>query len=42
MLECLGSDPTSPSYVAPENDDVWEFVSGVMSWIKDSARKGTD
>ncbi|MBU3564188.1 ATP-binding protein [Polynucleobacter sp. Latsch14-2] len=42
MLERLGSDPTSPSYVVPENDDVWEFVSGVMSWIKDSARKGTD
>jgi ABC-type cobalamin/Fe3+-siderophores transport system ATPase subunit len=42
MLERLGSDPTSPSYVAAETDDVWGFVSGVMSWIKDSARKGTD
>jgi ABC-type cobalamin/Fe3+-siderophores transport system ATPase subunit len=42
MLERLGSDPASPSYVEPDNDDVWEFVSGVMSWINNSARKGTD
>ncbi|HZF85362.1 MAG TPA: AAA family ATPase [Burkholderiaceae bacterium] len=41
-LERLGSDPSSQSYVRAGTDDVWQFMSGIMSWIKDRTRKGTD
>jgi len=41
MLERLGSDPESVNYVAPGAGDVWEFMSRVISWIKNPARRGT-
>lgn len=40
-LEKLGSDPLGTTYVRPANDDVWEFMRGIVGWIKDPARKGT-
>jgi hypothetical protein len=41
MLEKMGSDPASPDYLYPGNDDVWEFMRKIVAWIKNSARKGT-
>jgi hypothetical protein len=42
MLERLGSDPSDASYVHPASGDVWDFIRGVIDWIKDPARRGTD
>lgn len=42
MLERLGSDPNDAAYVKSAADDVWEFMRGVVKWVKDSKRKGTD
>lgn len=41
MLKALGSDPSALDYVRPENGDVWDFLRGVIAWIKNPARKGT-
>jgi predicted ATPase len=41
MLERLGSDPGNASYVQPGHDDVWAFMSSVVNWIKNPARRGT-
>jgi ABC-type polar amino acid transport system ATPase subunit len=41
MLERLGSDPLDKNYIKPGTDDVWEFVSKIISWISNAARKGT-
>ena len=41
MLERLGSDPADASYVRPEDDDVWEFVRGIVRWVRNGSRKGT-
>ncbi len=41
MLTRLGSDPTDPNYILPENDDVWEFIRKISDWIRNPARKGT-
>lgn len=40
MLERLGSDPTDMEYVKPADDDVWEFLRKIVSWIHDPARRG--
>jgi hypothetical protein len=40
MLERLGDDPSKPTYVHPAADDVWEFVHGIVDWIRNSERKG--
>jgi hypothetical protein len=42
MLERLGSDPNDAAYVKPAGGDVWEFMRGVIKWVKDTQRKGTD
>ncbi len=42
MLERLGSDPEDSNYISPGTNDVWEFIRGIIEWIKDSTRKGTD
>jgi ABC-type cobalamin/Fe3+-siderophores transport system ATPase subunit len=41
MLERLGSDPADDKYVRPANDDVWEFVRGIVKWVRNGSRKGT-
>lgn len=41
MLEKLGSDSSSDSYVRPANGDVWQFLRRVIDWIADPTRKGT-
>lgn len=41
MLERLGDDPGQPDYVKPTAGDVWEFMEGIVGWIRNSSRKGT-
>ncbi|MGO7344600.1 ATP-dependent endonuclease [Rhizobium johnstonii] len=41
ILERLGSDPSSPDYTKPAEEDVWLFMRDIASWIGNSARKGT-
>ncbi|RJF70876.1 ATP-dependent nuclease [Rhodopseudomonas palustris] len=41
MLERLGGDPSSASYVTPAAGDVWEFIRKILAWIEDPARLGT-
>jgi hypothetical protein len=36
----MGEEPTSPQYVQPTEDDVWEFMGGVKSWLFDQNRRG--
>lgn len=40
IFEALGNDPKVPSYVHPDDDDVWAFLDKVAAWIKDKARRG--
>jgi predicted ATPase len=42
MLERMGGDPMNASYVKPEVGDVWDFMRSIVTWVKDSQRKGTD
>lgn len=41
MLEKMGSDPASKSYLKPTQRDVWDFMRGIVAWVKNPARKGT-
>jgi hypothetical protein len=41
MLKRLGDDPASSDYVKPSTDDVWDFLRGIIEWVKNPARKGT-
>lgn len=41
MLERLGSDPADQNYVPTGEDDVWEFISNIVTWVRNTARKGT-
>lgn len=41
MLQALGDDPNSPSYVRPASGDVWAFLRRVIAWVKNPARAGT-
>jgi len=41
MLERLGSDPAAEGYIKPGTGDVWDFLKGVVAWIRNPARKGT-
>jgi hypothetical protein len=40
MMDTLGSDPTSDSYIKPGDDDVWAFMLSMAAWIGDPSRKG--
>jgi len=40
MLNRLGSNSNSESYVRPGRGDVWRFMSDVTAWVKDSSRAG--
>jgi hypothetical protein len=40
MLERLGDDHIKPEYVHPADDDVWEFMRRIITWIRNSERKG--
>ncbi|MBI3453018.1 MAG: hypothetical protein HY057_09400 [Rhodospirillales bacterium] len=40
ILEKMGSDPSSPDYVKPAQGDVWEFIRGIVAWIKNPDRNG--
>lgn len=39
-MEKLGDDPSNAKYVYPSNDDVWQFISQVLSWISNTSRRG--
>jgi hypothetical protein len=41
MLEKMGADPNNAAYVRPAAGDVWDFMRGIVGWIKNPARKGT-
>lgn len=41
ILERLGSDPSDSNYITPTSGDVWKFIESVISWIKNTSRKGT-
>jgi len=41
MLERLGSDSSTSSYISPGQDDVWAFMQEIVNWAKNPARKGT-
>lgn len=40
VFEKMGEDPTSGSYVRPNDGDVWAFLSKVKSWLMDANRRG--
>lgn len=40
MFDRLGDDPSNPSYVHPERNDVWEFLERIAIWVSDPNRKG--
>ncbi len=42
MLEKMGDEPTKPNYVRPAEDDVWQFIRGIILWVRDPARKGME
>ena len=41
VLNKMGSDPTKSDYLKPGANDVWEFCQRIISWIRNSDRKGT-
>lgn len=36
----LGSDPSLSTYVKPEQNDVWEFLSKIAAWVSNKDRLG--
>lgn len=40
IFEKMGEDPESPAYLKPTNDDVWEFIGNIKTWLFDPNRKG--
>ena len=40
VLNKMGNDPASASYLKPGSDDVWEFMRSIVGWIKNPARSG--
>ena len=40
VFEKLGSDPNDKCYVQPTNDDVWEFIKKIKSWVESENRFG--
>jgi hypothetical protein len=42
MLDRMGGDPSDANYVRPAAGDAWDFMRGVVEWVRNSQRKGTD
>lgn len=40
MLERLGSDSSDSEYVQPAPGDVWDFIRGIVKWVRDGERHG--
>tara|TARA_R110002049_G_C9133622_1_gene559167 strand:+ start:526 stop:2205 length:1680 start_codon:yes stop_codon:yes gene_type:complete len=40
IFEVLGGDPDSDNYVNPSNNDIWEFIRNIASWINNPNRNG--
>ena len=40
IFTAMGSNPSEPSYVRPTNDDVWEFMGSIRTWLSNPARRG--
>ncbi|HLO87727.1 MAG TPA: AAA family ATPase [Nostocaceae cyanobacterium] len=40
VFEKMGTDPSDPNYLKPQNGDVWDFIKNVASWIANPLRKG--
>jgi hypothetical protein len=38
VFERMGSDPTNAGYVTPGDDNVWQFIEAMRTWIGDAAR----
>jgi AAA15 family ATPase/GTPase len=36
----LGENPEDPNYVKPEENDVWNFMTNIKSWLDNGERKG--
>ena len=36
----MGDDPDSLSYVKPQKDDVWKFMTNIRKWLLRSSRSG--
>lgn len=40
ILEKMGSDPDKAGYVKPGKGDVWDFMRGVVAWVRNEDRNG--
>jgi hypothetical protein len=40
LLERLGTDRDSPTWVEPEDSDVWAFIDRISRWVADPDRRG--
>ncbi len=40
VFEKLGGDPEGGDYINPSQNDIWEFVRGIASWINNPSRNG--
>ncbi|NJY61609.1 hypothetical protein HC174_02415 [Salinimicrobium sp. CDJ15-81-2] len=36
----MGDDPDDPNYLNPKENDVWDFLQKVKSWIDNPTKKG--
>jgi predicted ATPase len=41
VLNKMGSDPFKSEYLKPAAGDVWDFSRKIITWMRNSARKGT-
>lgn len=40
IFAAMGSNPSEPNYVRPKNDDVWEFMGSIRTWLSNPTRRG--
>ncbi len=40
IFEKMGDDPDDPNYLNPKENDVWDFLQKVKSWIDNPTKKG--
>lgn len=40
IFAAMGSNPSEPNYVRPTNDDVWEFMGSIRTWLSNPTRRG--